>query len=110
MSVHRRIADLIPSHGEGQLMTQLGHSAYSWFQPGADIRCHSISYPPQNGGIHLNLLSEFPGPPQGCSSLGGATVAVQRWYDFPEFGSYSGKVNLMFRMRNLGEEVCIVSF
>jgi hypothetical protein len=22
MSVHRRIADLIPSHGEGQLMTQ----------------------------------------------------------------------------------------
>ena len=26
MSVHRRIADLIPSHGEGQLMTQMRHS------------------------------------------------------------------------------------
>ena len=25
MSVHRRIADLIPSHGEGQLMTRSGH-------------------------------------------------------------------------------------
>lgn len=26
MSVHRRIADLIPGHGEGQLMTRSGHS------------------------------------------------------------------------------------
>jgi len=25
MSVHRRIADLIPSHGEGQLMTHFSH-------------------------------------------------------------------------------------
>ncbi len=82
-------------------MTQLGHCAYLRFQPGADIRCHFISYPPSNDGIRLSLLPDFLGPPQGCSSLGGATVAVQRWYDFPEFEGYPGNVNFKFHMRNL---------
>ncbi len=67
----------------------------------ADIRCHSISYPPSNGGIRLNLLSDFLGPPQGCSSLGGATVAVQRWYDFPEFEGYPGNANFKSYIRNI---------
>ena len=74
MSVYRRIPDAVPSGAEGRSLTRNGHSAYSRFHPGADIRCHSISYPPSNGGIHLNLLSDFPRPPLGCSSLGGGTV------------------------------------
>ena len=54
MSVHRRIADLIPSHGEGQLMTQLGHSAYSRFRPKGDVRrvggtATARPFAPQNG-------------------------------------------------------------
>jgi len=38
MSDYRRIADLIPGHGEGQLMTQLGPSACSRVPPEAKLQ------------------------------------------------------------------------
>jgi hypothetical protein len=38
MSAYRRIPDAAPDGAEGRHMTQLGHSAYSRFQPRTDVR------------------------------------------------------------------------
>ena len=50
MSVHRRIADLIPGHGEGQLMTRLGHSRDSPMAAEGPIDGHIIKQLIRRGG------------------------------------------------------------
>ncbi len=54
MSDYRRIVDLIPGHGEGQLMTRSGPSAYSRFHPEGDVQrvggtATARPFTPQNG-------------------------------------------------------------
>ncbi len=54
MSAYRRIPDVALTGVEGRLMTQLGHSAYSRFQPEGDVQrvggtASTRSFAPQNG-------------------------------------------------------------
>jgi hypothetical protein len=53
MSVHRRIADLIPGHGEGQLMTPGRHSSH--------VLWSFLAYELSDGFDVLSRLNASPG-------------------------------------------------